>query len=220
MGDWSRMPQDAENPLPSFHPVNLSIKSLASLLFLFIAVPAQAVTIWTIGDSLTSGFTVAGAYRTQLYNALNQAGEPVALVGSATNDLNQNISVATAPNRLALLLTRLEGLAPAARIIVGSVPKASETNNYKNASVTNLNGSINFYNSAISAVITAHANGGKNVKFLDVSKGIHLTEIVRELAKTRLPRYQRAGPDRLPAHPPWRPCHAQRRRSGELLDSS
>jgi lysophospholipase L1-like esterase len=217
--------------------MNLSIQSLSGLLFLILAVPSQAVTIWTVGDSLTSGFTAAGAYRTSLYSALTQTGESVNLVGSSTNDasaaltaagqtrhdghsgwfiadtasssidngkgiyenvqswhssipspevillmigtndLNRNNSATTASNRFALLLSRLEGLNPAARIIVGSVPKASETNSYKDASVTNLNASINSYNSAISSVVSAHANGGKNVEFLDVNAAMTLADL-------------------------------------------
>ncbi len=199
--------------------------------------PACGVTIWPVGDSLTSGFTVAGAYRPRLYSALTTGGVSVDFVGSATNDatallttagevnhdghsgwfiadaaassidngkgiydsvqgwyagisppgvillmigtndLNRNNLVSTAANRFGLLLTRLESLNPAARIIVGSVPKASETNSYKDASVTALNTSINTYNSSIKGIVTTHAAGGKKVEFLDVNAAMSLADL-------------------------------------------
>lgn len=198
---------------------------------------AAAVVIWPVGDSLTSGFTRAGAYRTQLYTNLANTGMPVDFVGSATNDstmllttageanhdghsgwfiadtaagttdndkgiydsvqgwyaaiappgvillmigtndLNGNNSVSTAPARFELLLARLETLSPTARIIVGSVPKASETNTYKNAAVTALNTSINTYNSSIRGIVDTHAANGKKVEFLDVNAAMTLTDL-------------------------------------------
>lgn len=48
--------------------------------------PASAVTIWPVGDSLTSGFTTAGAYRSQLHRRLVAAGMEAEFVGSASND--------------------------------------------------------------------------------------------------------------------------------------
>ncbi|MES2474999.1 MAG: GDSL-type esterase/lipase family protein [Verrucomicrobiota bacterium] len=212
-------------------------KHLLAILAAMSATPAWAVTIWPIGDSLTSGFTVAGAYRPSLYNNLIRAGEPVTFVGSSTadatttltttgqfrhdghsswfiadtpgssmdngkglyesvqswhatipspqvillmigtNDLNLNNSVSTASGRFALLLSRLEGLSPSARIIVGAVPKASETNRYKDASVTTLNASIQSYNNSISAVVAAHAANGKKVEFLDVNAAMTLADL-------------------------------------------
>ncbi len=42
--------------------------------------------IWLVGDSITSGFTIAGAYRPRLYTDLTNAGDSFLFVGSATND--------------------------------------------------------------------------------------------------------------------------------------
>lgn len=202
-----------------------------------MAMSAGAVVIWPVGDSLTSGFTRAGAYRPQLYTVLTAAGMAVDFVGSATNDttallttageanhdghsgwfiadtaassadngkgiyesvqgwyaaitppgvillmigtndLNGNNSVSTASARFELLLSRLETLSPTARIIVGSVPKASETNIYKNAAVTALNTSINTYNSSILGIVNNHAASGKKVQFLDVNAAMSLTDL-------------------------------------------
>ncbi|MES2440033.1 MAG: SGNH/GDSL hydrolase family protein [Verrucomicrobiota bacterium] len=215
------------------------MKSVLGALFVMSAtlMSAGAVVIWPIGDSLTSGFTRAGAYRPQLYTALTRSGVPVDFVGSATNDstaalttvgqtnhdghsgwfisdtaagtadngkgiyesvqgwhagvtppgvillmigtndLNGNNSVSTAPARFELLLARLETLSPTARIIVGSVPKASETNTYKNAAVTALNTSINTYNSSIRGIVSTHAANGKKVEFLDVNAAMALTDL-------------------------------------------
>ena len=201
------------------------------------AFPASAVTIWPVGDSLTSGFTRPGAYRPQLYTTLTNAGQAVDFVGSATNDattllttagethhdghsgwfiadaasssidngkgiydnvqswhasiappgvillmigtndLNQGNLVAGAADRFEQLLTRLETLEPTARIIVGSVPKASETNTYKNPAVTGLNDSINSYNTSLLAIVEDHAANGKKVEFLDVNAAMTLADL-------------------------------------------
>ncbi len=42
--------------------------------------------IWLVGDSITSGFTIAGAYRPRLYTDLTAAGDSFLFEGSATND--------------------------------------------------------------------------------------------------------------------------------------
>lgn len=199
--------------------------------------PAEVLTIWPVGDSLTSGFTRPGAYRPKLYTDLTHAGVTVDYVGSATNDsttlltsageanhdghsgwfiadtpagssdngkglyehvqgwhsgiaapdvillmigtndLNGNNSVSGAPARFELLLTRLETLSPAARIIVGSVPKASETNIYKNASVTNLNASISSFNADVLQIVNNHAANGAKVEFLDVNAAMTLGDL-------------------------------------------
>lgn len=213
------------------------LRFILAVFTLVSVLPARGVTIWPVGDSLTSGFTVAGAYRPRLYAALTGSGVSVDFVGSATNDataaltttgeinhdghsgwfiadaaassidngkgiydsvqgwyasitppgvillmigtndLNRNNLVATAGDRFGLLLTRLETLNPAARIIVGSVPKASETNTYKDASVAALNTSINTYNSSIHGIVTTHAASGKKVEFLDVNAAMTLADL-------------------------------------------
>lgn len=84
----------------------------AALLGPALASAADLGKIWLVGDSITSGFTVAGAYRPRLYTDLTAAGDTFLFVGSATNDsttlLNnagQNhqdghsgYAIATAPN--------------------------------------------------------------------------------------------------------------------------
>ena len=223
-------------------PARIASRTAAGVLTALLGLcglllPAAALTIWPVGDSLTSGFTRPGAYRPQLYAHLTNAGITVDLVGSATNDstaslaaagethhdghsgwfiadtpsgssdngkgihehvqawhggiaepdvillmigtndLNGGNSVSSAPARFELLLTRLEALSPAARIVVGSVPKASETNTYKNPSVTQLNASIDSFNAKVLQIVTAHADNGRTVEFLDVNAAMTLADL-------------------------------------------
>lgn len=223
-----------KNPFPFRIPAAL-------VGFVAVISAASAVTIWPVGDSLTSGFNVAGAYRTQLYADLTAAGETVNFVGSSTadasaplttagethhdghsgwfiadaatstvdnnkgildnvgawfpalshtpdvillmigtNDMNQGNFVASAPSRLNTLLNRLEILAPEARIIVASIPAATETNRYKNPTVTNLDGSIRSYNSSIENLVTTHAGLGRKVEFLDVYSVMTLDDLTSD----------------------------------------
>ena len=64
----------------------MKFSPLLSMVLILTSLPAAAVTIWPVGDSLTSGFNVAGGYRTQLYNDLTAAGQAVNFVGSSTAD--------------------------------------------------------------------------------------------------------------------------------------
>ncbi len=216
------------------------IRSLVTACLAMAGGSAHAVTIWPLGDSLTSGFNVPGAYRPQLHADLTAAGWSVDFVGTATNDatpylttrgethhdghsgwfiadaagssidngrglydsvggwvsvigqpdiillmvgtndLNRNNLVATAPARFDLLLSRLASLAPAARIIVGSVPGASETNIYKDASVTALNASIDTFNASLASIVSSQAGSGVNVELLDVNAAMTLADLASD----------------------------------------
>ncbi len=71
------------------HSSRLFRRGLAAAFGLLAASAAHATAlgnIWLVGDSITSGFTVAGAYRPRLYQDLTAAGDTFRFVGSATND--------------------------------------------------------------------------------------------------------------------------------------
>lgn len=229
-------PSDRIRPNLAPSGMNRFLLHLSFFSALSFCQPLDAVTIWPLGDSLTSGFTRPGAYRPQLHADLAAAGIPVDFVGSATNDstpylssngethhdghsgwfisdsassvddgkgifdavpgwhsgitqpdvillligtndLNQGNLVASAPLRFEALLSRLEGLAPEARIIVGSIPMASETNTYKAPTVSNLNDSIDGFNSSIRGIAEDHADNGARIEFLDVNAAMGLSDL-------------------------------------------
>lgn len=95
MGDFTLLCRPAMLPAKL---MRIRSRIPAALLGLVAAVSAvctaSAVTIWPVGDSLTSGFNVAGAYRTQLHADLVAAGTTVNFVGSSTADASGPLTAA------------------------------------------------------------------------------------------------------------------------------
>ncbi len=67
--------------------LSLSKQYLLGLITKFPKTPTQNITtvIMPLGDSITDGITVAGAYRIKLWNNITNAGQKVDFVGSMSN---------------------------------------------------------------------------------------------------------------------------------------
>jgi lysophospholipase L1-like esterase len=90
-------------------------------------------------------------------SAIAQAVPHIVLLMIGTNDLNGNVDVAQAPNRLANLVDQIIELAPDALVVVASIIPMENGNGPK----------VEPYNSAIEDLVTELADAGKHVKFAD-----------------------------------------------------
>ncbi len=83
----------------------------------------------------------------------------IILMMIGTNDINQNIDVATAPTRLGALIDQITTAAPAALLVVAQiVPTTTDATNTR----------IMTYNAAIPALITQRAASGKHVQLVNM----------------------------------------------------
>ncbi len=82
----------------------------------------------------------------------------IVLLMIGTNDINGNVDIDNAPNRLESLISQITQDAPAALLVVSSViPMTSDSTNQR----------LQSYNTAIKAKAEAAAAAGKNVVFVD-----------------------------------------------------
>jgi lysophospholipase L1-like esterase len=83
----------------------------------------------------------------------------IVLVMIGTNDINDQLEVATAPDRLASLIDDTSAAAPDALVVVAQlIPTRTDS----------LNVEVQAYNAAIPAMVSARANAGKHITTVDM----------------------------------------------------
>lgn len=110
-----------------------------------------------------SGFTIsgggAGSLAAQVDNAIAQTNPDIILLHIGTNDVNGNINVAQAPQRLGALLDQIINDAPDALLVVAQIiPTTNQQTNTR----------MQAYNSAMPALVQARAAAGKHIELLDL----------------------------------------------------
>jgi lysophospholipase L1-like esterase len=110
-----------------------------------------------------SGFTIsgggAGSLAAQVNNAIAQTDPNIVLLMIGTNDVNGNIDLANAPNRLGALLDQITNDAPDALLAVAQIiPTMTAQTNTR----------VQAYNGAIPALVRTRAAAGKHVVLVDM----------------------------------------------------
>ena len=110
-----------------------------------------------------SGFTIsgggAGSLAAQVDNAIAQTDPNIILLLIGTNDVNGNINLGQAPQRLAALLDQIINDAPNALLVVAQIiPTMNQQTNTR----------VQAYNAAIPALVQARAAAGKHIELLDL----------------------------------------------------
>jgi lysophospholipase L1-like esterase len=110
-----------------------------------------------------SGFTIsgggAGSLAAQVDNAIAQTDPNIVLLMIGTNDVNGNIDVANAPNRLGALLDQIINDAPDSLLAVAQlIPTMTAQTNTR----------VQSYNAAIPALVRSRAAAGKHVVLVDM----------------------------------------------------
>jgi lysophospholipase L1-like esterase len=110
-----------------------------------------------------SGFTIsgggAGSLAAQVDNAIAQTNPNIILLHIGTNDVNGNINVGQAPQRLGALLDQIINDAPNALLVVAEIiPTMNQQTNTR----------VQAYNAAIPALVQARAAAGKHIELLDL----------------------------------------------------
>ena len=110
-----------------------------------------------------SGFTIsgggAGSLAAQVDNAIAQTDPNIILLHIGTNDVNGNINLAQAPQRLGALLDQIINDAPDALLVVAQIiPTTNQQTNTR----------VQAYNAAIPALVQARAAAGKHIELLDL----------------------------------------------------
>ncbi|MBB5868772.1 lysophospholipase L1-like esterase [Allocatelliglobosispora scoriae] len=77
-----------------------------------------------------------------------------------TNDMNQNYQVATAPDRLGALIDQITTQLPQATVLVASIVPALDAA---------IQARINTFNAAVPGLVSARANAGKKVRFVNMA---------------------------------------------------
>ena len=106
-------------------------------------------------------------------DAINMFHPHVILLAIGTNDVNNNVALATAPARLGALIDQITTAAPSALLVVAQIiPTRTDTTNTR----------IQTYNAAIPALVQARANAGKHILRVDM----YMTYTARADYKTAL----------------------------------
>jgi len=130
-----------------------------------------------------SGFTIADIEgRSGLYENVNawhaSIPEPdVILLMIGINDLNHGFDIATAPDRLDLLITRLFTLSPNVRLLISSLLDAEQDNPYRGDGTHDIIASVQDYNAAMVSLVAAHRALGQNIAFVDMHAGLTLADL-------------------------------------------
>ena len=129
---------------------------------------------YTIANIVSSSF--GGLYENVAtwYSSISQPDIILLMIG--INDLNHDYDIATAPDRLDLLITRLFTLCPEGRIIVASVLDA-EDNPYRGGATNNLTASVSAYNAGMTAIVNQRRDLGQNISLVDMNAGLTLADL-------------------------------------------
>jgi len=110
-----------------------------------------------------SGFTISGGGAGSLAGlvdaAIDQTDPHIVLLMIGTNDVNGNIDLANAPNRLGALLDKIITDAPDALLAVAQIIPTT---------TPNTNTRVQTYNAALSGLVRARAAAGKHVILVDM----------------------------------------------------
>lgn len=93
------------------------------------------------------------------------------------NDLNHGYDIATAPDRLDLLITRLFTLCPDGRLIVGTVLDAEEGNPFRGGATNDLAAAVSTYNAAVVAIVNQRRDLGENISIVDMNAGLTFADL-------------------------------------------
>lgn len=106
--------------------------------------------------------------RAQVDGWLDTYDPQVVLLLIGTNDMVQNHDVATAPDRLKDLVTRITDRKPGAQVFVGTlVPSSTQTYNDR----------ISDYNRAVPGVVDSLANAGRKVHLVDLAAHVTTADL-------------------------------------------
>jgi len=135
-----------------------------------------------------SGYTIAdatdisGKPRRGLYQSVDSwcrelARPNLILLMIGTNDLNIDYRIDTAPHRLDLLVTRLFGHYPDARLLIATLPDAEQNNRYRHGATENYAMAVRDYNAGIAAVVTKHRAMGQAVSLVPMHPALTLADL-------------------------------------------
>lgn len=130
---------------------------------------------YTITNIVSSSF--GGLYEnvTHWHATISQPDIILLMIG--INDLNHDYDIATAPDRLDLLITRLFTVCPAGRIIVASVLDAEEDNPYRGGATNDLAAAVSAYNTAMVAIVNQRRDLGQNIGLVDMNAGLTFADL-------------------------------------------
>lgn len=135
------------------------------------------------GYSITNAVNIDdGAFRAGLYEGVESwhssiATPDVILLMIGINDLNTGYQVDTAASRLDLLVTRLFGYYPNARILVASLPDAQQVNSYRHGATNNIAVAVSNYNAEMLSVVAVHKALGQKIERVDLHSKIGLSDL-------------------------------------------
>lgn len=123
-----------------------------------------------------------GAFRAGIYEGVESwhgaiETPDVILLMIGINDLNTGYQVNTAASRLDLLITRLFGYYPNARILVASLPDAQQVNSYRHGATNNIAVAVSNYNAGMLSVVAAHRAIGQKIERVDMHSKFTLADL-------------------------------------------
>ncbi|GEP46297.1 hypothetical protein BGE01nite_55880 [Brevifollis gellanilyticus] len=110
---------------------------------------------------------------TNIESWFNSVVDPdVILLHIGTNDFGQDYNINTAANRFDALILKMATLRPNAQIIVTNLMERDAANNTE---------IVNLFNPQVPGIVTAHANAGRKVTFLDMRAAVPLSDMPDQL---------------------------------------
>jgi lysophospholipase L1-like esterase len=134
------------------------------------------------GYSITNATDISGTPRSGIYEgvvswhgSINTPNVILLLIG--INDLNIDYQIDTAPERLDLLVARLFGYYPNARLLIASLPDADQNNPYRHGATNDLTAMVSNYNTGIVSIVANHRAMGQKIAFVDIHAGLTLADL-------------------------------------------
>ena len=134
------------------------------------------------GYSITNATDISGTARSGIYEGVvswhgSISTPSVILLLIGINDLNIDYQIDTAPARLDLLVTRLFGYFPNARLLIASLPDADQNNPYRHGATNDLAAAVSNYNAGIVSIVASHRAMGQKIAFVDIHAGLTLADL-------------------------------------------
>ncbi len=134
------------------------------------------------GYSITNATDISGTPRSGLYEGVvswhGSINPPdVILLMIGINDLDIDYQADSAAERLELLVTRLFGYFPNARLLIASLPDAEQNNPYRHSATNDLAAAVSNYNAGIVSIVANHRAIGQKIAFVDIHAGLTLADL-------------------------------------------
>ena len=134
------------------------------------------------GYTIANSTDVSGKFRRGLYQSLKSYHQSVKnpniiLLMIGINDINIGYKVATAPERLDRLVTRLFNYYPHTCLLLATLPNANPNNHHRHGATNNLAVSVRNYNERMVSIVGKHRAMGQDIVLVNMHPALTLKDL-------------------------------------------